>query len=75
MELYTPITHWIQDDYEEVQICSMCGGYVGHIGYDDELWNKCEQCDIIEGDTEYIYENKDTGDQITEEEFDKLPLK
>ena len=71
-------TYYVQDDYQEVHVCSECGGYIGGIGWssehDWEMLDRCEGCGSIEGDTEYVYEN-DSGDQISEAEFDALPLK
>ena len=65
-----------QEDYEEMSVCSGCGFPTEERFSGDEGWSVCENCGPVEGNTKYRFVNIDDWDDcITEEEFDKLPLK
>lgn len=46
-------------DFEEVEVCGLCGGELTNQGWstehDWEMWTICEDCGTVEGSTETKY--------------------
>jgi len=65
--------YFTAEDYDEIHVCSECKEEYGQTRAGDDRLGYCHHCQIVEGDTEYVYENRETGERIDQEEFDNLP--
>jgi len=67
-------TFLTQNDYDQIHVCSECKEEYGATHAGDDVLGYCHYCQIVEGDTEYVFENNnDPDDQIDQDEYDKLP--
>lgn len=62
-----------QDDYDKLHVCAECEEEYGATHAGDDVLGYCHYCQIVEGDTKYIFENQHTGEKISEEDYDVLP--